>query len=310
MNTGRLRGIFIIVVIVTLLALTSLPAYSGSSDKKAIFCCSAWSGDWLPIYVSKVLLEEKLGYTCEIADLSVAAYWAALAKGDTTLLTISWLPNAQDYKEKYSDRVEFLGIIYSPCPQAVFVPRWVQEETGIKTISDLKDPKYAKMFDIDQDGIGDWFGCDYQWACFRDNDKCLEAYGLDTLYKQMGGNAEFLTATMVGQMKKRKPVLFYQFYPHQMFLDYPIGVEVVMLEDNLNFWPVCTVEKFGNKKWMAENPKATALVRQVKMTPEDIMWMMGQVREKGDDDQVLTALAKEWMAKNQAAVDSWIEEIK
>jgi len=69
-------------------------------------------------------------------------------------------------------------------------------------------------------------------------------------------------------------------------------------------------EKFGNKKWMAENPKATALVRQVKMTPEDIMWMMGQVREKGDDDQVLTALAKEWMAKNQAAVDSWIEEIK
>ena len=304
----------LILVFVSILSVvflnTAFQEASQAAEKKAVFCTSAWSGDWLPIYVPKVLLEEKLGFKCEIADLSVAAYWAALAKGETTLLTISWLPNASDYKAKYADRVEFMGVIYGPAPQSVFVPKWLQEETGIQKISDLKDPKYAKMFDIDNDGVGDYLGCDYQWACFRDNDESLVAYGLDKLYKQMGGNAEFLTATMVGQMKKRKPVLFYQFYPHNMFLDYQRGVDVVMLEDDLKFWPQCTIEKFANKEWIAKNPKAAALIRQVTMTADDVMWMMGQVREKGDDNATLTALAKEWIAKNQAAVDSWLEVIK
>ena len=302
-----------LLVVLTLsigIMVSVLPVAAQAESKKAVFCTSAWSGDWLPIYVPKVLLEEKLGFTCDIADLSVAAYWAAIANGDTTLLTISWLPNASDYKAKYADRVEFMGVIYGPAPQSVFVPKWLQEETGIQKISDLQDPKYAKMFYIDKDGVGDYLGCDYQWACFRDNDESLKAYGLDKLYKQMGGNAEFLTATMVGQMKKRQPVLFYQFYPHNMFLDYRQGVDVVMLEDDLKFWPQCTIEKFANKEWIAENPKAAALVRQVEMTADDVMWMMGQVRDKGDDDATLTALAKEWIAKNQTAVDSWLEAIK
>jgi hypothetical protein len=70
------------------------------------------------------------------------------------------------------------------------------------------------MFDIDTDGVGAHTGCDYQWAWFRDNGNNLLANGLDKLYKQMGGNAVFLAATLIDQMKKRlSRVLAHYFSP-------------------------------------------------------------------------------------------------
>lgn len=83
-----------------------------------------------------------------------------------------------------------------------------------------------------------------------------------------------------------------------------------MLDDPQGYWFTSYVEKFANADWVAENPKAAELVRQVEMTTEDVMWSMKQVRDKGDDPDTLEAMAREWIANNQATVDSWVAAIK
>jgi len=45
------------------------------------------------------------------------------------------------------------------------------------------------------------------------------------------------------------------------------------------------------------------------MTGADVGWSMAEIEERGDDPATLEAIAREWMADNQAEIDSWLEEV-
>lgn len=310
----RKNLVFLTFVSVFFIGLSlSVSPVLGASDnpKHASFSVSMWTGDWLPTYVPKILLEDHLGYTTEIVSLSIPAGVAAISTGQVSLTTIVWMPNNEPLVNKYlGSKIEDLGEIYPECLQAIFIPAWVSDKYNITSIPDLNKPEYAEMFDIDQDGRGDWLGCDPGWICAKLNDECIKLYGLDKLYVQMMGAEHFLSAAMKGQMKKNKPVLVSQFYPHVMFLDYPKDKVMVVLDDPKDFWVTAHVEKFANMKWVAENPKAAEIIRRVKMTGEDVMWQMAEVRKRGDDPATLESIAREWIKKNQATIDSWLKGIK
>ncbi len=299
--------------------LTLSLVITGCAEKKEkhiIFTTGAWTGDWLTIYVPKIMFEEELGYTTEIADLSTSAAWTAVGIGEADLWTNAWLPNQQRLWDKYDATLESLGLIYGgpddPCIQFWAIPTWVSEEYGITSVTDLDDPEFVKLFDTDSDGIGDLLGCDPAWGCAVINDDMIAGYELGDLYEQKYGAEIMITAAILGHLKKDEPVLFYMYTPHPLFINYPIGESIFILEDPLEFWAgfAADIHKIANRDWVAENPEAAELLRQVEMTSDDIAWMMAQIEEKGDDAATLEALAREWMAEHQAEVDSWLEAIK
>ena len=304
------KWIFLLLTMVLTLSLVMPGCAEKQGEKHATFCFCQWSGDWMTIYVPKILLEEELGYTTEIVELSITAGFTAIATGEADLWTDSWQPNQATLAEKYADNIESLGIVYDNCLQGWMVPKWVSEQYGITEVADLDDPEIARMFDIDNDNIGDIMGCDAAWTCCRVTDEEIAGYGLGDLYEQKYGAEALMTAAIEGRLKKDEPVLFYFYMPHPFFVRHPVGESVVWLDDPKDFWPMADVYKFGNKDWIAENPQAAELVRQVEMTPDDIGWWIAQMEEKGDDAAVLETLAREWMAKHQAEVDSWLEAIK
>jgi len=307
------KWIFLLLTVVLALSLVTAGC-AEKQEKHAIFCWGQWSGDWLTIYVPKILLEDEFGYTTEIAELSTPAAWTAVAAGEADLFTDAWLPNQADLKEKYAATAISLGVIYGtekdPCIQTWFVPKWVSEQYGITSVTDLNDPEIAKMFDVDGDGIGDLLGCDAAWRCAAFNDELIADHKLDTLYEQKYGSEMMMEAAIVGRMKKDEPVLFYLWTPHPFFIKYPIGESVVILEEASAPFGLATVIKIGNVDWIAENPKAAELVRQVEFTPADIGWAVGEINERGDDAATLEAIAREWMAEHQAEVDSWVKAAK
>jgi len=86
---------------------------------------------------------------------------------------------------------------------------------------------------------------------------------------------------------------------------------VTILEDPLGSWgELATIIKAANKEWVEANPEAAELIRQVKMTQDDIAWSMVEIDARGDDAETLTALAREWMAAHQSEVDSWLAAVK
>ena len=309
--------IFSLLVLVLVLSLI-IPGCACPKEKHVIFTTSGWSGDWLTIYVPKILLEEELGYTTEIVDLSVPAIWAAIGAGEAHLWTDSWMPNQEDLKEEYIDTTEELGLIYGGgesaddiCKEAWFIPKWVSEQYGITSATDLNDPEITKLFDTDGDGIGDVLGCNADWACAKITDGMIAGYGLEGMYEQKYGAEAMMNVTIEGLLKKNEPVLFYLYTPHIFLVKFPIGESVVILDDPKGYWgDISTVHIFGNKDWIEKNPEAAELLRQVKMTSAGIAWSMAKMEAKGDAPEALEAIAREWIAEHQAEVDSWLAAIK
>ncbi|WP_319523985.1 glycine betaine ABC transporter substrate-binding protein [uncultured Desulfosarcina sp.] len=311
---SKFKSVVFLLLIISVISivLVAPPLWAASAQKeKAVFFVSFWSGDWLPTYVPKMLLEEKLGYEVKVESLSVPAGFTAISSGEVSVTVITWMPNNDPLVKKYLGKTMVdLGTMYPDCYQTLFVPKWVSDKYGIKKISDLDNPAYAKLFDIDLDKKGDWLGCDPAWICAKMNDECILAYGLEKLFVQMMGEEHMLTAVIKGRMKSNKPVLVSQFYPHIMFLDYPIGESVVALEDDLNYWPKPHVEKFANKTWVEKNPKAAELVRQVNMTTGDIMWSMDYLKKNGDSPEVIERMTREWMKAHQEEVNTWLKAVE
>ena len=309
------KWIFYLVAVILILALV-IPGCAKPEEKHAIFATGAWTGDWLTIYPIKILLEEELGYTTEIAETSTPLAWTAVGTGSADLWTNAWLPNQEDLQAEYVDTAISLGIIYGggphdPCLQFWAVPTWVSEQYGITSVTDLDNPEFVEMFDVDDDGTGDVLGCDAAWRCAAVNDEMIIDYGLEGLYEQKYGAEAMMTVAIEGSLKKNEPVLFYFYTPHPIFVKYPLGESVFILEDPLGSWgELATIIKVGNVDWIAANPKAAELIRQVKMTQDDIAWSMAEIAARGDDAATLEAIAREWMAAHQAEVDSWVAAAK
>jgi len=307
--------IFSLLILVLVLSL-AIPGCAAPEKKHIIFATGAWSGDWLTIYPIKILLEEELGYTTEIADTSTPMAWTAIGTGSADLWSNAWLPNQEDLQAEYADTTVSLGTIYGggphdPCLQFWAVPTWMSEQYGITSVTDLEDPQYVEMFDVDDDGIGDVLGCDASWKCAEINDQMIIDYGFEGIYEQKYGAEAMMTVAIEGYLKKNEPVLFYFYTPHPIFVNFPIGESVTILEDPLGSWgELATIIKAANKEWVEKNPEAANLIRQVVMTQDDIAWSMVQIEERGDDAETLTAIAREWMAAHQAEVDSWLAAVK
>lgn len=280
-------------------------------EKHINFAYAGAIGDYLIIYVPKILLEEELEYTTEISDLAITALWAGMATGEVSTYTGVSMPNQEDAAKAYAADVEYVGTVYSPLLQGWLVPKWVSEEYKLTKISDLNDPEIAKLFDTDGDGIGDLIGCDAGWKCAKIIDEEIEAYGLDDLYIQRVGAEGMMRSAIEGALRKNEPILFYYWTPHPIFGTYPIGESVVWLEDPKNFWPAARADVYANREWVAENPKAAELLRQMKIADvNDISWSIAEIEANSDDPAFLEQMAREWIAKHQAEVDSWLAAIK
>ena len=80
------KWLLLLLTVVLTLSLV-MTGCAEEKEKTARFSFGQWTGDWLTIYVPKILLEEELGYTTEIAELSVPAIWTAMAAAFATILT-------------------------------------------------------------------------------------------------------------------------------------------------------------------------------------------------------------------------------
>ena len=304
---------FSTLALVLILSLISAGCGPGA-PKHARFVSSPWSGNlfqtWLPI----VLLQDELGYTTDFKLAGVAANWAALAADEGDVVMGVWYPNQLGYKEEYIEPADGtiveLGIMYDNAAQGYWVPKAMYDQ-GIKSIPDLKDPKLAKSVDIDGNGKGDLLGCTPEEKCAQQNDECLALYGLDDLYEQKVGEEMLIATQMIARMQKDEPVLFYKYVPHIMFLNYPAGEDVMLLEDPQNFWgEPARIVKIANKNWAENNEQAADLISQIEVGLADINWFMAEVQETGDDDAALEALTRGWLEEHKAEVDSWVAAVK
>ncbi|MBA7589868.1 hypothetical protein ES708_31961 [subsurface metagenome] len=100
-------------------------------------------GDWaeLPKRVTRILLEDELGYVVIVREASADTAWPALAEGKLDIYTDVWYPNMKSHANEFvPQQVKIAGDladpatgIYTGADQGWLVPKWTRDKynTGI-----------------------------------------------------------------------------------------------------------------------------------------------------------------------------------
>lgn len=275
---------------------------------------------------------EKLGYDVkptEEVDYNVA--YTAIAAGDATYMAVNWEPLQKDMYNAAGGDNKFYrkGSYITGAAQGYLIDKKTADKYHITDISQLKDPKLAKLFDANGDGKADLAGCNPGWVCGQVIDAQIKAYGLSHTVQQNQGNYSAIIADTLTRYKSGKPVLYFTWTPYWVSDELKPGKDVVWLtvpfsvtpgsqknEDtalpngkNYGFKPN-NEHVVANKVWADKNPAAAKLFAIVKLPLADVNAQNQRMHEGESSAADIQRHVDGWIKAHQATFDGWIKQAK
>lgn len=312
------------------LAVQLAPFTAAAAEVKPIY--QGVSEELFQTYIVGMGLEE-LGY--EVEEPTVAqmqASFVAVANGDATYYPALWWPLHKVFWEQQGGDASWqrVGTLVENSLQGYLIDKATADAHGITTLDQLKDPELAKLFDIDNNGMADLYGCETGWGCERVIEHQLDAYGLrDTVEHRQGGYFAIIPDA-VERIRGGQSTLYYTWTPLWLSGVLRPGHEVTWLtvpftslpdgrtdEDsttvegigNLGF-AVNTQHVIANTAWLDENPAARKWFELLEIPIGDINAQNMLVNEGEKSDEQIRRHARDWIEANRAQWDGWIAEAK
>ncbi|MCU5774809.1 glycine betaine/L-proline ABC transporter substrate-binding protein ProX [Erwiniaceae bacterium BAC15a-03b] len=272
----------------------------------------------------------KLGYdvqpTKEV-DYNVA--YTAIAKGDATYLAVNWDPLQKDMYETAGGDQKFYreGTYISGAAQGYLIDKKTADKYHITDISQLKDPKLAKLFDADGDGKADLAGCNPGWVCGSVIEAQVKAYGLSNTVQQNQGNYSAIIADTLTRYKSGLPVLYFTWTPYWVSNVLKPGKDVVWLTvpfsatpgsqkdldtklpNGKNYGFIANSEHVvANKAWAQQNPAAAKLFAIVKLPLADVNAQNQRMHDGESSSEHIQQHVEGWIKAHQATFDGWVKQ--
>ncbi|VDS10624.1 Glycine betaine/carnitine transport binding protein GbuC precursor [Paracoccus haematequi] len=282
-----------------LLAATALPALADDAATCGTVRYSdpGWTDITATNGVAAVLLES-LGYTPDIATLSVPVGYEALKNGQTDLFLGNWMPAQQKFRDDL-DAAGTIDVLAQNLEGAKFTlaVNKAGADAGVTDFADLDAQKDAfggkiygiepgapanqsiqAMIEADEFGLGDW--------------ELVES-GEQAMLAQVSRSGD-------------SPVVFLAWAPHPM----NEAIDITYLSGgDKQFGPDfggATVHTLARKEWVAACPNAARLFSQLVFDVPMENVLMGKILDDGADAK---DAAKEWLAQNPDAIDTWLDGV-
>ena len=279
--------------------------------------------------VSEVL--KKMGHEVETTnDINYDIAYQTLANnadGESVyFLASAWFPLHDSKLKAVEDKVKkFEGNFVANCAQGYLIDKKTAEKYDIKYYNDLKDPKIAKVFDLDGNGKADLAGCNAGWGCEAVIEHQLDAYGLRDTVQHNQGEYSAVIADTIANYKNGKPVLYYTWTPYWVSGKLVPGKDTVFLQVTHSANPNTDSTKLANGADYGFNVNNQEIVASKNVTKhkdieklfeimqvsvndisgQNMLMANGQNKEK----DIKRHVAK-WLETNSAQVDAWIKEAK
>ncbi|WP_205127603.1 MULTISPECIES: glycine betaine/L-proline ABC transporter substrate-binding protein ProX [Okeania] len=277
---------------------------------------------------------EKLGYQVKGAkQLNVPAMHIAVSNNDVDFTGVHWQVAQKEFFDKNGgeDKLERIGTLISDCQAGYQIDKQTAEKYNITDLSQLKDPKIAKLFDSDGDGKANLIGCTAGWVCERIINHHLQVYGLEDTVEQIEGDYSSLMVDTLTRYRQGKPILYFTWTPHWLASILKVEEDVEwlgvpftsLLETQGNFTaedtsvngknlgiPVDKVRILANKNFLQDNPVAKSLFEQIEIPLEDVNFQQEKVKNGENKPVDIRRHAEEWVASHQGLFDSWLEVAK
>jgi glycine betaine/proline transport system substrate-binding protein len=280
------------------------PVLAQSGEKVVRLAYVDWSTEVASAHMVQAVLQEELGVTCELSEMSADRMWEAVASGEVDAIVAAWLPSTHGhYYQEVEDRVIDLGPNLEGTRTGLVIPDVSPgRQTGgrgmrnrpyitITSIEELED--HADKF------RGRIVGIDREAGIMKQTREALETYQLDEL-RLVEGSETAMTAELARAIQKKEWIVVTGWSPHWMFgrwtmrfLDDPKGVYGG--EENIH-----TIVRQG----LAEDmPEVYAFLDAFSWTPEEMDQLMVWNQMEGADPY---RSALRWMKYNPERVEAWL----
>jgi glycine betaine/proline transport system substrate-binding protein len=282
-----------------MLAASALPAFADDAATCATVRYSdpGWTDITATNGVAAVVLEA-LGYTPDIATLSVPVGYEALKNGQTDVFLGNWMPAQQKFRDDL-DAAGTIDVLTQNLEGAKFTlaVNKAGADAGVADFADLdaqKDAFGGKIY-----GIEPGAPANQSIQTMIENDD----FGLgDWELVESGEQAMLAQVTRSGDT----PVVFLAWAPHPM----NEAIEITYLSGgDAQFGPDfggATVHTLARKEWVAACPNAAKLFSQLVFDVPMENVLMGKILDDGMDAK---DAAKEWLAENPQAADAWLDGV-
>jgi glycine betaine/proline transport system substrate-binding protein len=267
-------------------------AIAGSNELKLGYI--AWDENVAVSSLTKVLLEEELGYTVELQRTNVAVVkqvFGGVAEGDLDAFQDVWIPNHKDYLSEVEGNVEHLDPWFEgQTAQGIAVPYYMD----VRSLSELDRAGTDMIISIEP-------GSAVQPQI---HDKVIPGYDLDMKL------VESSTPAMLSELEKayemRQPIVFFGWSPHWMNARYDFRY----LEDPKDlqgkFNDPAKISSIVNEDLPDDDPVAFAFLKVISLDEEQINQLEADINEAGDPDEGV----KVWLEKNRDVVKPWVDTAK
>ncbi len=273
---------------------------------------------------------QKLGFEVEpIKEIEAATGHVAVANGDATFLADHWDPLHADFYNNAGGDAKLVrrGAYSGNAIQGYLIDKKTADKYRITNISQLKDPKIARLFDATGDGKAELVGCNPGWGCEAAIEHQLTAYGLRDTVRHVQGTYAALLADTIARFRQGRPVLYYAWAPFWVSAVLRPGKEVVWLEvpfsslpgaqshldtqlpNGKNYGFVTNTQRIvANRKFVEQNPAAGKLFELMVLPVGDISAQNARMRQGENTQRDIERHTDAWIRRHQKTFDHWIRQ--
>ncbi len=274
-----------VVIAVVAMSSCNIDRFKDEEQRTLRMVYTDWSEGVALTYLSKVLLEEKLGYKVELKLTDVESAYRELAEDKSDVFADAWLPETQKvYYMQYQEKLEQLGITYPEARTGFVVPNY----SPLKKVSDLKT-YHQPIIGIDS-GAGVMIKAE----------KAIQKYRLPSELKALseGEMVEYLKEAV----KRRNEIVITGWEPHWIFARY----DVRFLEDEDKVFgsreKIYTISRKGLSE---KHPHAVRFFERMQMSEKQLNSLVYEMRMNEDP---LIGI-KEWIRQNEYVVNIWTKDL-
>jgi glycine betaine/proline transport system substrate-binding protein len=305
-------------------APTAALAAEGPGKGRQITACTSMSIEGLFREMVPLKGLEQLGYKIDMPrTLTVPAEHQATASGDCTYTFDHWVPMHDPFFDPIKDLTIRIGPTVAGAGQGYLIDKKTADAHGITSLEQFKDPAIAKLFDSNGNGKADLCCTNPGWGAERVTNHLLDTIGLRDTVDHNQGEYTAMMADTIARFRRGEPVLFYTWTPHWLLGELQPGRETVWLDvdpkfcekdascgESMTGFPLNDIYIVANGDFMTENPTAKAFLEQVQISIGDLNTQNLLMRQGEDKEADIMRHVDQWIAKNQAMFDSWVENAR
>ncbi len=264
-------------------------ASTAAEDKAVRIAYAQWSCATAASNVVKAVLQEKMGYDCQLVPMGAESMWLATASGDVDGFVCAWLPSLhQCFYGKVEDNVVDLGPNLVGTKVGLVVPDYVP----VDSIARLD--AHAEQFK------GQIIGVDPGAGIMRLTEEAINAYQMEGM-ELISGSGAFMTKVLGEKIKAREWVVVTGWTPHWKFARW----DLKYLEDPKGVYngseAIHTMVRKGLKE---EIPRLYQFLDNFYWEPEAIHQVMDMIQRSGRPYQS----AVQWVHQHPDSVEAWLAE--